>query len=533
MRPVWLQTATQAPSTLWLERARASLDEPPNLLCVVGGSPGARRGSAAALSHGQLTLGTALSGCRDEYDVVRALGFALDLPLPGDATAVAERLRQLGRPLVVLDAADGPEGLLHALQTLRAMALGARWLLLSETSLGASAELPPEGQGQREDPCPELVELDQRAPELLWSEGAVLLELAVGAPLREAPTHRDVLLLRSLARRHAAPSARAIAASAAARLTAGCGQLPLARALLEKARLLELGARELALLDWASGDILAAYGLLGEATRTHARALDRLKLIDEPALEAAMLRASADRLAVRGHRAEAAERLRRARSLQRRAGNLLGVAASLRRSADGALAAGELIEAQALYAQAAEILDDLPPPEGDLERAGLRLGEAGLAIVQGDLRAAESRLEEARVLGLGSPLVAAATDRRQADLLVRRGRHQEAMDLLAEAIPLLQRVGQREAAAAAIRLRGDVAAAAGDHDEAARHYQLAVVEAVKVGDLLGARRSLHHQLTLERTGSDSVRVEELLEQLDGLDTELGAPIRADELRLPG
>ena len=105
------------------------------------------------------------------------------------------------------------------------------------------------------------------------------------------------------------------------------------------------------------------------------------------------------------------------------------------------------------------------------------------------------------------------------------------MELLAEAIPQYQRSGHRDAAAAAIRLRGDVAAARGCLLQASEHYSLALAEAVRVGHLVGAQRVLEHLVVLERQGSDADRLEELLALREELDAELGHPGWHDGLRL--
>lgn len=209
----------------------------------------------------------------------------------------------------------------------------------------------------------------------------------------------------------------------------------------------------------------------------------------------------------------------------------MGLAAGLRGSAEIALARNEALAADAIFEQSTEILEDFQSIEGDLERAALRVGQASLALARGDLRSATTRLDEARDLAPGVPVLQAAVARRKADVALRRGHHDSAMDLLARAIPLLQRCGHRASAAGAIRLRGDIAAARGRRLEAAEHYELAVVEAVRVGDLSGARRTLSHLLTLERSGTDTAHVEDLLSLIDDIDTELGDNRRRDAIRL--
>ncbi|MCP4804503.1 MAG: hypothetical protein GY913_20525 [Proteobacteria bacterium] len=514
-----------------------ALSSPGAVAELIAPSGAARSGLGAEVaSEAPVVLRMTLYGCRDEADVMRALGFALDLPLPGDVAAIGETLRALGTPLVVLDHA-GPE-VRSAFHTLRAMALSPRWLILTDELLGlgtpfhvdvAGDAVPPESVGGLL--AKDLGTIGAAAAQRLVPFADSLLQLAWGGPLLAPLTHADVLLVLHLSRHLPEAEARAIASASAARIAAICGQLPQARSLLDNARDPALSARAQALLDWAGGDILADHGLLAEATLWHREALARFELLGETGLGSRLLVRSGTVLAQRGLRDEAERRLRRARSLQRRSGDLLGLAAGLRGTAEMTLAVGEILPAETILGQAAEVLDDQGSRAAPEEQAVLRVGQAGLAIARGDLGKAEQLLDEAQDRSSRRPLLLAAVARRRADVALRRGRHEQAMDLLAKAIPLLQRCGRRGAAAMAIRLRGDVAAAAGQRAEAAEHYQLAVAEAVRVGDLVAARKSLSHLLTLERTGTDTSRVEDLLAELADIDTELGAPELSDAVRL--
>lgn len=503
-------------------------------------APGSEASALAAALSGNVDaplVRASLAGCRDEDDVLRAIGFALDLPLAGDAAAVGDTLRRLEAPLVVLEDVVGET--LSAFHTLRAMALGARWVFVTQEPLGVGTahevDVEP-GHRRPADPVVRGLLAARPGEEYLVARELTphadgWLQLAWGATPRALVDHKDVLLVRFLTRFLPSPAERAVAAAAAVRMVAMAGQLPLARQLLEGARDPELGAREQALLDWAGGDVLSAYGLHADATTWYRDALDRFDGLEEHEAAASLLRRSAGRLASRGLRDESAERLRAARAKDRRASNLMGLSAGLRGSAEVALADNEALAADAIFEQAAEILEDFQSSDGDLERAALRVGQASLALARGDLRSASTLLDEARDLAPAVPLLQAAVARRRADVALRRGHHDSAMDLLARAIPLMQRCGHRASAAAAIRLRGDIAAARGSRIEAAEHYELAVVEAVRVGDLAGARRTLSHLLTLERSGTDSRRVEELLARIEDVDTELGDVRSRDAIRL--
>lgn len=524
------QTERAAELALALQASGAVVE----LIAPFGAAASALAAAAAARVDAP-SVHCSAAGCRDEHDVLRAIGFALELALPGDATAVGQTLRRLGSALVVLTDAD--EAVLPAFHTLRAMALGVRWLVAAERplALGSHHEVAaPPGRPRPADPVVRgLTSVPEGEAYLvarqLTAHADGWLQLAWGATPRALIEHKDILLVRFLARFLPSPAERAVAAAAAVRMVAMSGQLPLARRLLEDARDPVLGPREQALLDWAGGDVLSAYGLHADAAAWHRDAIDRFEQLEEHTLAAALLLRSAGRLSTRGLREEAAERLRRARALQRKAGERMGLAAGLRASAEIALAESEALAADAIFEQAEELLEEFGSADGDLERAALRVGQASLALARGDLRTATTLLDEADAARV--PLLEAAVARRRADVALRRGHHDAAMDLLARAIPLLQRCGHRASAAAAIRLRGDVAAARGKRLEAAEHYELAVVEAVRVGDLGGARKSLSHLLTLERSGTDTNRVEELLQFIEDVDEELGDVRRRDAIRL--
>ena len=515
-------------------------------------------------------LAVRLAGCVDAADIYRAVGRALGLALPGSPAAIREALGRVPGTLVLLDGGENPAAL-QALAELEGSVEGCRWMLTQVGEGGLlspwPADAPPEVDALPREaewlaclpaglrlklllprevlvPHPNRTVLRRSVGRALIAQrqpdrARVAMEvLPLALPLFDvtlgrAPTsgvgESDILLLRFLAQNHPEAAQASRAAAAAARLVAAAGQLALARDLLENADRPALQLRDCAILDWAEGDILLDAGLTMEATLRHREALERLEQARAHPLAATLLRRTADLLLARGLLDEAGRRYREARALHRRVDDVVGVAASLRGVGDLALATGEILNADTIYVQADEVLGSAP--EAGLERANLRLGQAGLAIARGQVASAEALLYEAEKLAGHLPLMRANLARRRADLALRQGAHEHAMALLAEAIPAYQRAGHREAAAAAIRLRGDVAAARGERLEASEHYRLALSEAVRVGDLAQARRVLEHLLVLERTGSDRDTLDELLHLRDELDAELGHPAWRDGLQL--
>ncbi|MCB9762872.1 MAG: tetratricopeptide repeat protein [Alphaproteobacteria bacterium] len=580
MIPDWLSPPPQAPlPDAWLERAWARLQGGSGMLTVVGPPDTNVNALAAALAarHEGPVFVARLAGCQDDADVIRAIGAALDLPVRGDVGAVAARL-SAERTLVVLADADG-QGTSAALESIRALTPGARFLLTGQVALipGEAIEVPratprplsipepapplalalahlPGGVPQpTEDPglppdwllpVPGRLILRRAVAQRLLrdrepepDEAATLLEpfarelLASGvtrARLRR-PAEEDLRLLRFLAWHHPASETAVHAACAAARLLAEARQPSVARETIARARQRRLTTRDQAMLDWADGDILLSFGLVPDATRLHRTAAQRLRSPSERGLLATLLSRTAAALAALGYLDEAERRLQEAHELHADQGRRLPAAEALRSLGDLALARGDALAAEALYNQAAEQLGDGPA----LAQASLALGRASLAVVRGEPGRAEALLAEAELLADGAPLSRACVTRRRADLRLRQGRHAEAEDLLADAVDAFRHQGCGPSAAAALRLRGDIAAAAGRPHEATAAYGEALHEAARAGDLVGARRTLTHLLALERIGRDASRVEELLALIAELDTELGHPDRVDGARLRG
>ncbi len=544
----------------WVDEARRRVLSSKTPVTVVGPAGSGRTLAAAAVAarHTSPTLGARLTGCLTAADVVRAVGFALAVPLPGETARVGSALAARSDVLVVLDDAEAAE-VSDAVQTLSALAPRARFLATAAHPLTEGLSLrppaawaaPPLEPGELQalpasvewlahlpagvpldqvDALPPhvsarlggtLVALQPRVAALIRQQrrvspelaarrcahlGSRFLPLATGGEVRGAPCAADVLLLCFLAQNLVDPHEAALHAAAAARTLALTGQPEEGLSTLAafRGRLRRLSLREEALLLWAEGDVLFSTGLEGEARLCHGLALERLADVRDPDLGGTLKRRLADRLLLRGHMREAEASYKAARVLHRKAGDAVAVAATLRGVADVAVAAGEHVAAGALYEQAAATLEGRP--RARLELANLRLGQAALAIGRGELAEAERLLDEARQLGEGSPLLQALAQRRRSDLLLRRGRHAEARQLLGQTVDTLFRLGERASAAATIRVQGDVEAAAGDLAAAVGRYQVALAESARVGDLATAGRVLEHLLALERTGTDVARV---------------------------
>ncbi len=560
--PPWMAApGREVTSHTWVDEARRRI-----LTCrdpvTIAGPPGSGRTRAAAAiaaRHTGPSLGVRLSGCRNAADVTRALGYVLDVPLPGEAARVGAALGERGEVLVVLDEADAPDTL-DAIRICAAYAPRAIFLATGGRPLVPDADLEPPAEwaspqisGAQVDALPPSVEVLAHLPaglpvdtvqalpesarartpaDLMAIQPRVATEVRLHRPIppervarRVAhlanrflplatggscapPTQAEILLLRLLAEHLSDTGDAALQVSALARVLAATGQPEEGLAALEAFRSLRrLPLREEALLLWAEGDVLLDTGLEGEARLCHGLAVERLGDVKDPDLAGTLLRRQADRVLTRGHLREAESLYTRARTLHRNSGDAVAVAATLRGVADVAVAAGEVVAAGALFDQAAATLEGRP--RARLELANLRLGQAALAIARGELTEAERLLEEARHAGSGSPLTQALVRRRRAELLLRQGRQDEAWKLLEETSNTLFRLGERAAAAAAIRVQGDVSAAAGRRVEASKLYARALGEAARVGDLATTRRALTHLLALERTGTDVGRIEEL------------------------
>lgn len=529
----------------------------PGALACLAGAPGsgkARVAGAVAARLGEPVVATCLAGCRSADEARLVLGHALGAQPPGELAELSERLRGLGAPLVIL---DGPADrrVAEVAEEVGAMVPEARWLLLAEGPLLEGADLqaslaagplPLERalrEAGHEPPWQILDELPAEVLALCWLPGGVRrsddhvprllrrsladgrvalrpevveavrqrelsdpsaaaalvaqrleseLDLALGGPLVVGVGVSELLALRWLGEvlrdRDEAPRATA----AAARLFTAWG-LPregrrLAQAALRRDTLASPQAR--ALLLWAEAEAALAQGSLREAEGAWDRAAVLLREARDLELLATLTRHRAHRLGERGRTDAAAACWRDARLLHRELGDPAGVATTLRGAADLAVARGEVLGAETLYDQAQAT------PAGAVERANRRLGEAALALSRGEVQRAEILLDEADAERVDDPLRAAGSLRRRAELALRRGRHEEARGLAADAASAYGEAGEHLARAHTLRLQGDAAAAQGDLAAAAEAYAAAMGSQVRLRDLAGLLRTVRHARAL-------------------------------------
>lgn len=344
-----------------------------------------------------------------------------------------------------------------------------------------------------------------------------LLPLATGAHLRRLPDPGDLLLLLALLQPtgplKAPPAVHARITAAAARLLVAAGQIEVARTLLGRH---EGGTgTDRALLGWADGDALLAIGDTDAALVRWREAAEHLRRAGERSQRADLLRRSADRLGARGQVADAEPLYRLARNAYRAQQAPAGVAATLRGAAGLSVASGELVSAATLHEEVELLLaeahrsvgtrarggDDLrgftrtseaPPADLQTESANLTLGQATLAIAQGDHTRGERLLDSLAALARTDPLLAANLQRRLADLHLRRGDAAQALPAALAAAAGYAALGEGTAQAGAERACGDAQMLCGDVERAQVHYRHALELQVAAQDLHGLHRTLTH-----------------------------------------
>lgn len=561
-------------------RLLEALAAPGSGACLAA-APGRGKGrvaGAVAARLGEPVVAVCLAGCRSADEARLVLGHALGARPPGDLADVAERLRGLGAPLVVLDR-PADRRVAELVDEVGGMVPDARWLLLSEAPLleeeTAQARLPevppplerelraaghdppwdiledqpaevlalcwlPGGVRRSDDHVPRLLRrslADGRValrPEVIEavrdrrlsdpSAAAALvaqrlddeLDLALGAPLASGVGVSELLALRWLGEVLRDRDEAPRATAAAARLFTAWGLPREGRRLVRAALRRDTLAspQARALLLWAEAEAALAQGSLSEAEAAWERAGVLLREARDLELLATLTRHRAHRMGERGRPDEAAACWREARLLHRELGDPGGVATTLRGAADLAVARGEVLGAETLYDQAQAT------PAGALERANRRLGEAALALSRGELQRAEFLLDEADAEHDDDPLRTAGSLRRRAELALRRGAHDDARRLAEEAATSYGEAGEHVARAHTLRLLGDAAAAQGDLAAAAEAFAAAMGAQVRLRDLAGLLRTVRHARALAEDAG-----------LNDLSARLAA--HADALEPPG
>jgi tetratricopeptide (TPR) repeat protein len=258
-----------------------------------------------------------------------------------------------------------------------------------------------------------------------------------------------------------------------------------------------------ALLRWAQAQIALDTGDLQTARRHFEEATAALRQERNLALLAATTRSWAEGLIARGELTVAAVHLRNARVLYRQLGDQDGVAATLRGAGDVAIASGETLSAGALLEQA-EAGSTTP-----IEQINLLISLATMAITGGNHPEASALLDRAAQGAAGVPQLQASVLRRRADMALRQGNHDQALQDTLQAREIYTRVGEVAAVARCSRLLGDIHGASGALEAAARCYEQAIHAQIQSGDRQGLGRSLTHAAALEEVSGDPVLAREL------------------------
>jgi tetratricopeptide (TPR) repeat protein len=245
---------------------------------------------------------------------------------------------------------------------------------------------------------------------------------------------------------------------------------------------------------------------LGDLSRAEARFAEATALVQvsrDLSLLATIHRRWADALTSRGLLKRASAQYRTARGLYRQRGDGEGIAASLRGAGDIAVAAGELLSAEALYDQA-----DMNTTT-DEEQFNRHLGGIGLAISQRNWTRTHDMLRRARRIGDPSSLTQANLNRREADAALRSGDAVSAQPPALAASKLFADAGRPIASAASLRLHADAMAIQGELRHAFTVYGATVQAQSRAGDWRGLERTIARLVLLERSAGEEVHAVEL------------------------
>jgi len=346
--------------------------------------------------------------------------------------------------------------------------------------------------------------LDRRGDELRR------LAFDVGAPTDSD----DVPLYRAAALTVPEAHAAALAGCAAARVLMAYFQvseaLGLVRSLLAR-RDLDLPVAR-GLLRWVEADALLIQGAEERAQLAHLDAVHAFRQAEATRPLSLLVRRCADRWSARGHPTRAREWLGLARELLVSDPDPVGLADTLRISAELSAAAGEHGGATALYDEALATLSRTSA--GQHLRASVHLGRASLAIAAANpteaariLDEVDPRAHEDDLLGAGLAFRRAEIALRSIDIEVATSHHSVAM-------AGFRRAGCLRGVILAMVMDGDLAALTGHRREAAQAYRTAISLCTRTRDLVQLRRVLQRALAVEREGAPGSHVEGLREHLD-------------------
>lgn len=508
---------------------------------------------AAHLRRSSRTFGwLRLDGCRTLADCILVLGTSMDLPVPGRLADVAAALGELNLRDIGIDArtvsGDLPGPLCSAVSPLSPTTRW--WAAIHEplplanhvattddvepvdtdtipATIEAGVWFPQSprvrlnlpGHLQRPDALPGALRVDvsaelKRHPRR--SLGAIvdgligphseLFSIATETPHNPiAPA--DLFALRLLAENASDGNVACLAGAAAirCRLTVGQPAEALERAEQVLVRTQRADPAHRALVVWAESVVLLQTGPLHRAQARFADAVALAESSRDKGLLATMNRRWADRLAARRLFRQASLRYRIALGLYRQRGDAEGIAATTRGAADVAVAADELLSAEALFEQADANTTTAP------EHVNRLLGQLGLAIASRQWDRASKVRQRILRIGLATPVDQANFDRREADRALRSGDSVSAAAHLESARTRYQQAGERAAAAGCVRAQADAAALQGDIARAWDLYRAALEAHVTDGDWLGLARTLEHIAHLDRSRGNEVACAELLD----------------------
>lgn len=552
--PDWLPIHNTPPDVeTAVAQARQSIRMGDDTIFLTGDGALRVAGAVAARLPGTIRC-LRLAGAETLNDARLLLGWALGLGQPGEPGAASAALAAHRDPLIIVDARGAPPDLCDHLRAhVSAGAVDTRWMIIVEgglaptNSIGARlsakdsatpmtnmlpraahalgwllAGIPGSAKAahsaqvpglQRQAIWPHDAEALRNGSQYSVSQiadalGAEFdrhLQIALGSPVPPDCQPADYLALRWIGHHATQPTLCAMAIAAAARLAQSWGLTQDAQSLLDTAlpRTATTQGSCRAVLLWAQADRAMAQGDGETGQRFFEDATAALREERNLALLALVTRRWAERLYARGQTNAAALHLRNARTLYRQLGQPNGVAATLRGAADVAIISGETLSAEALFEQA-EISTTSP-----VERINLLLSQATLSIARGDHAQATALLNQADSGAGDVTLLRANLHRRRADLTLRDGDHDTALEHARRALRLYTREGETASAGRAMRLIADIHGARGALRDAGEWYQRAIQAQVLNGDKDGLRRSLTHAAALEAVVGDPTLTREL------------------------
>ena len=484
-----------------------------------------------------------LDGCRTLADAILQVGWAINAQSPGSPVSVGAALAAKGNLTLAIDARTaGPEMVTALHNSLSTLTVSCNWLAASleeqpdrrqvitkSTHQQPPNEVPIEVElatvlpGSRRMAIqlsapyqavdappgfvnPHIVRHIKKHPRhsnaalaaMMIEQHQELMAIATGSVLNEIDSPMDIFGLRFIAEHGSDSNFSCFAAAAEARLRNCLGQSTEAfeRIAQTVSQNLLADPAHRALLAWADAQLHLDLGDLPRAEQRFKDATQLVHMSRDLSLLSTMHRRWADTLASRFELRHAVENYQTARSLFRRRGDIEGMAATLRGSADLAVAAGETISAEALYDQAEMTTTT------EIEQANRHLGWAGLFTAKGQLTRAKKFVEKAARVAGHSSLIIANCARRKADISIRSGDPITAALEAETARIFYAQHGHHAAAGHCMRMLGEAAALQGNIDEATNHYRRALNVQIRVGDMRGLHRTISHIVAIEEELGD-------------------------------